>query len=246
MILYFSATGNSKYVAQRVAETLGTQCVSIEEVAERELADVHGFVSPAYAWGIPSVVAEFLTSHRLRKGAGPLFFIVTYGTTHGQSCYWADRALEAGSGATFDARYSVKMPDTWTPIFDLSDKERVAAANERVEPQLERVVELIGRGATGDHASGKMPAIARAVHRPYYEMMRQTRHFTVEDSCVGCGLCAKRCPVQAIEIRAGRPVWTKDRCAACLRCLHTCPKFAIQYGTHTKAHGQYHNPHVKP
>lgn len=29
MILYFSATGNSKYVAQRIAEFLGEKAVSI-------------------------------------------------------------------------------------------------------------------------------------------------------------------------------------------------------------------------
>ncbi len=245
MILYFSATGNSKYVAQRIAKALGTECVSIEKVTERELTNVHGFVSPVYAWGIPSVVEDFLVSHRLQKGGGPLFFVVTYGTTHGQSCYWANQALKTGSGMTFDAYYSVRMPDTWTPIFNLSDAEKVAATNEKAEPQLQQVIELISQGSTGDHASGRMPAIARIVHRPYYKTMRQTKHFSVEDGCVGCGLCAKKCPVQAIEIQDGRPVWVKDQCAACLRCLHTCPKFAIQHGKRTKAHGQYRNPHVR-
>lgn len=41
------------------------------------------------------------------------------------------------------------------------------------------------------------------------------------------------------------PVWTKEERILCLGCLHRCPKFAIQYGKHTKEHGQYLNPHVK-
>ena len=79
----------------------------------------------------------------------------------------------------------------------------------------------------------------------YNNKARRTIHFSVDDACIGCGLCAKKCPVQAIEIQNKRPVWIKDKCVTCLGCLHTCPKFAIQYGRNTRKHGQYTNPNVK-
>ena len=75
-----------------------------------------------------------------------------------------------------------------------------------------------------------------------YDSMRRTSHFSVEDTCIGCGLCARNCPVSAIAIREKRPVWVKDECVMCLRCLHHCPKFAIQYGKRTKQHRQYTHP----
>ena len=75
-----------------------------------------------------------------------------------------------------------------------------------------------------------------------YENLRHTSSLSVENTCVGCGMCAEKCPENAIEIRNGKPVWVKDKCAMCLGCLHRCPKFAIQRGENTKKHGQYVHP----
>jgi len=44
--------------------------------------------------------------------------------------------------------------------------------------------------------------------------------------CVGCGICAARCPTGAVEIRDGR-AWTDPaRCNHCGRCLGPCPACA--------------------
>ena len=245
MILYFSATGNSKYVAKRIAEAIGTDFVSITDVDSQKIEGVHGIVAPTYAWGIPSIVQDFLQTHEICKSDNPLFYVMTFGTTPGQSFFWANKALKSGSGISFDAFYSVQMPDTWTPIFNLSDEREVAKKNEKAELQIEEVVSKIKIGATGNHVKRKMPAIARIVYPGYYAKMRKTSNFSVEDACIGCGICAKKCPVKAIEMVDGKPTWIHDECVMCLGCLHRCPKFAIQYDKKTKKHGQYRNPHVK-
>ncbi|NLK86291.1 MAG: 4Fe-4S binding protein [Clostridiaceae bacterium] len=61
----------------------------------------------------------------------------------------------------------------------------------------------------------------------------------------GCGLCAEKCPDNAIEIKSRRPVWVKGTCSMCLGCLHRCPQFSIQFGSKTQNHGQYQNPHAR-
>lgn len=35
------------------------------------------------------------------------------------------KKIMAHNGQNFDAYYSVIMPDTWTPVFDLTNKNRV-------------------------------------------------------------------------------------------------------------------------
>ena len=247
MIFYFSATGNSRYVAKRVAAATGDEAVSITEwraggEAAPATGEAVGIVSPTYAWGLPIVVREFLRDLTLDPAPSYLWFAATYGTTPGQTGREADKILR-GAGLTLSARFSVRMPDTWTPLFDLSDSDKVRRINEAAEPQIDLIITKVRAHARGDFMDRKTPVLlSKAVYGLEYDSMRRTSNFVVEGSCVGCGLCARNCPVQAIEMRDRRPVWVAERCAMCLSCLHHCPKFAIQYGARTKRHGQYTHP----
>lgn len=137
------------------------------------------------------------------------------------------------------------MPDTWTPTFDLTDHLKVSRINQNAESQIDKIIEQIKNTEHGNFMKARIPMIAVKIYHPTYEKDRKTQHFTVKNSCIGCGLCARKCPVDAIEIQSSRPVWVKDKCVMCLGCLHRCPKFSTQYGTKTKNHGQYQNPNIK-
>ena len=245
MILYFSATGNCKYVAARLAAAFGQETVSIVDCIQGGAYyftdDTIGIVVPTYFWGLPSIVKEFLEKADFHTDY--LYFIATYGTTPGASDAMAGKAIR---GKTINAFYSVRMPDTWTPIFDLSTPEKVAAFSKTTEAEIDDAIRKIGERYTNRHMPPHVPAfLAEWFAQPIYNnKKRRTAHFRVEESCVGCGLCAKKCPVQAIEMQKKKPVWVKEKCALCLGCLHRCPKFAIQYGKNTQRHGQYTNPNV--
>lgn len=250
MIVYFSATGNSKYVAERLARSPKDETVSIPDLLDAGDLDLEltqgeslGLVTPTYFWGLPSVVTEFLDKVSV-SGAGYTFLVATYGSTTGAVGGIVKRAL-ADKGVALSARFEVKMPDTWTPIFDLSDEHAVARLNAEAERQIAGAIQLVGRKQEGDFIRHKTPAPTGCAASVLYDKARTTNHLSVDDACIGCGVCAKRCPTHAIEMRDGYPVWVKDRCAMCLGCLHHCPKFSIQYGPNTRAHGQYVNPHER-
>ena len=62
MILYFSATGNSEYVARRIAAETGDIAVSITDCYKKQIFSFDekcktlGIVSPTYSWGLPVIV----------------------------------------------------------------------------------------------------------------------------------------------------------------------------------------------
>lgn len=58
MIFYFSATGNNKYLAERIAAATGDYLVSITECVKSgrygfavQRGEAVGFVTPTYFWG---------------------------------------------------------------------------------------------------------------------------------------------------------------------------------------------------
>jgi NAD-dependent dihydropyrimidine dehydrogenase PreA subunit/flavodoxin len=252
LIFYFSATGNSKYVAMKIAEGTDdkisaiTDCTKDTEVnITLSEGETLGIISPTYFWELPINVREFMKKlHITTKGKPYIFFIGTYGTTPGAIGADATSYMKQ-KGYGFDALYGVQMPDTWTPVFDLSNKEKVAKQNEKAENQIESIMSQIKQKRTGNHMKRRAPYAMRFIIDYAYENKRKTSNFTVENTCVSCGLCEKKCPVNAIEMKNGKPVWKTEQCALCLGCLHRCPKFSIQYGKKTKKHGQYQHPQAK-
>lgn len=246
MILYFSATGNCKYVATKIASSMGDEIVSIVDCIKEnkyKFSDKKiGIISPTYFWGLPSIVKEFLEKATINSDY--IYFVATYGTTPGATGKMASRALK---GSVIDAYYSIKMVDTWTPIFDLSTSYKVAKFTKNTEGEIEDVILSIKKDKKNTKMKPSAPLmIADTIALLIYnKKVRKTSNFKVEDSCVGCGICSKKCPVQTIEMRYKKPVWVKEKCVMCLGCLHRCPKFSIQYRDKTKNHGQYVNPHVK-
>jgi len=116
-------------------------------------------------------------------------------------------------------------------------------ADEEIEKVSSKIVEGF-KGGINNHV-GHLPGMVTAFAYPLYKNGRKTSKFMVSEACVGCGICAKGCPVKAIEIIDKRPVWVKDKCVLCLKCLHRCPKKAIDYGNKTKDNGRYTNPNDK-
>lgn len=250
MIFYFSAEGNSKHVSERILNPEET-LISITEAVrtgtyEYQVSDDRvGIVSPTYDWTLPSIVSDFLKKLTLQVQKKPYFFYVaTYGTTSGASAAMAEQILKQ-KGYFLDACFDVKMPDTWTPIFDLSDPEQVKKTLEKSEQEIGELKQQLKDRVAGKHMSLTTPVFTGKLGLALYNgYTRNTSHLSVTDACIGCGLCARKCPVSAIEIRDHKPVWVKDQCVMCLGCLHRCPKFAIQCGAHTAKHGQYTNPYT--
>lgn len=251
MIFYFTGCGNSLLVAQRIADAIHDCLVQLPtdpKNFEVNRGENLGFISPTYFFGLPTVVREFLAKACFKLGGNNYVFTVcTFGTTTGMVSRQAASLLIA-NGIHVDAQYSVKMVDVWTPLFNLRNKARTRRKTELVLPHIDKIAQRIAAKDCGNYDRTTIWYLVAQWYYREYEKKRLTFHFHVmTERCISCGLCARKCPVQAITLDdESHPEWTRERCALCLRCLHHCPTFAIQYGRKTRHHGQFVNPFANP
>jgi len=67
--------------------------------------------------------------------------------------------------------------------------------------------------------------------------------FEVDETCNGCGLCARICPVGNIKMVDDRPVW-QHHCETCYACFQWCARKAI-HGSVVEYEKRDHHPEVK-
>lgn len=240
MVFYYSATGNSKWIAQKAAAALGDTAVDILNADPHSYhftqSDSIGFVWPVFSCAAPETMCKFACA--IRPNGAYTFSICNYSN-------FSDRASACFSrdALHMDSTFGMIMPDNTTVFGFAYDTEettlqRLRSAEERLQPILEQI-KARAVGVFQEESPGPGNGNFTLTLPPFYWQYRSfTAPFHVNDAlCIGCGLCAKHCPVQAIAMQQGQPIWVKERCEKCSACINRCPKGAIEFGE--TSHGTY-------
>lgn len=254
MIFYFTGTGNSKFIADKLGACLGEKTIDIgkalknsEFIYDCSEEDNIGFVFPTYGWSIPTTVSEFVTNMELDNipESAYVFAVNNCGSSSGRALYDLNKLL-ADKNITLDYCRSIVFPDNYIPMFNVPEDEEVKKILRSANIKLANVINNIMRNKKSlDIKKGIMLLSYKIINTLFVKFMNGTSKFTVSDKCVGCGLCSEICNSQAIEIQDGKPVWIKKNCVHCLACISRCPVEAIEYGSKTKDKVRYINPLVK-
>lgn len=242
MIYYFSGTGNSKWVAEELARRTGDEVQSIAALQKDGSVSVYancgsriGVVFPIYAWGAPLIVERFCKSLTMMEGVYA-YAVCTCGDEAGLALKRLKKMFD------FRAAWSVAMPNNYVIGFDLDTPEQEAKKVEAASGKLVNITKSILAGESVYEVNeGPGARMKTGFIRPMFNTFaRSTRSFSVDDNCNSCGLCERICPIDAIELQNGKPVWVKKHCTQCLGCINRCPQRAIQHGTGTAKRGRYY------
>ncbi|MEE1011970.1 MAG: EFR1 family ferrodoxin [Acutalibacteraceae bacterium] len=240
MIYYFSGTGNSKHAAEVIAASTGDTAVNIVDAIKNNILgkkddELTGFVFPVYFWGLPEIIKRFASMPEVRKNLGKyVFCVITCGANTGS----ADKILSKKLGRNLDYSFSLKMPDNYVVMYDPCEKQKAQRYLRHADKELETVCADIKKREKGRKGSTQ-GGVKSAFVSHFYNPFRKTKKFYADDKCISCGICAKNCPDNAIEMQNGKPVWVKSKCQHCTACINCCPKESVQYGKSTQTRRRY-------
>jgi ferredoxin/flavodoxin len=250
MIFWFSATGNSQYVAQRLAALTGDEMISIagalregkKRFSVDDAQERVGFVIPTFAYSLPGIVARFIEQTTFDVPDGRYVYAVfTCGERSGGEMVALRDAL-AKKGIKLDAAFELVMLDNfifWTPLpSDDVLTAKLDAADARLEEYAQIIVARQARLLA--ETQPEFPFMPMSV----ISTAAGTAKFYATQKCTGCGTCVNLCPMGTIALDiASRPVW-EGECTMCLACLHHCPAAAIEHANDTQGKRRYLNPRV--
>ena len=239
MIGYFSGTGNSRWVAQRLGELIGDKVFSITSVDSPDISHFSVLVFPIYAWGAPKWVKKVLENAVLPK---KIDVILTCGDDIGMTDFTLRRLL-LHRNCILRSCHSIQMPNSYValPGFDVDSYEVVQQKKTNAEIRIQIIAERLKKSQEiVDVVRGSIPRIKSYVLRPLFnKFLTGDKRFKVDESlCIHCNKCVKICPVQNIKMNAQNvPEW-QHHCADCSACFHICPSHAINHNSFTKKKGQ--------
>ncbi len=253
MIFYFSGTGNSLYVAQKLSKSLQEPICNIADmlyhhqfqytIKEKERL---AFIFPVYAWGIPKPVVTFIENLEISQIPYYTFAVVTCGGTIGTTMNVLQKMLKK-KNIFLNSGFSVTMPDNYVVFFDVASTEQQTKQLKQADTLIYKIAKMVMLEKNNFFRveKGKFSLLkSTLIHTLFHTFFTNTKHFYTTGDCIGCGKCKTLCPAHMIHIKSEKPVWEAGNCYMCLSCLNHCPKEAIQYTKKTEKHGRYHHPQI--
>lgn len=244
LIVCFSGTGNSFYIAKRIQESMEDCKISfVTDITEDNfvMPERLGFVFPIHAFFEPILIDNFIENILVKNNEkNKLQYIYSIANSAAGKGFFSLNRIERllkKNGITTTYSNAIEMPSNY---LNVSTVEKAEKTLNKVENKLLKIIDDIKNEEI--KFPKKKPNLFEAICRTLYNSM--LRHFwqgyNVNNSCNSCGLCVQNCPTNSIVFENGK-IKYKDTCIGCTFCINSCPQNAI---SRNKKYEQYLNPRV--
>ncbi len=246
MVLYYSGTGNSKFIAKCIASALETDCLNLNErIKAEDTSSVQTeenviLVTPTYAWRIPHIVSGWLEKVDL-VSAKRIWFVMDCGSEIGNAAKVQPGACRTESPLPTWARPKSLCRKIILLCSRYRTSRKQKAIVENAKPAIRSIIDCIRNGMEFPAPRNNLydRFMSSAVNPIFYKGIVKADAFTVSDACIGCGKCVQLCPLNNIRLDKDKPVWGSN-CTHCMACICYCPKEAIEYGKRSVGKPRYH------
>lgn len=249
-IFYFTGTGNNLRTAEKLKEELGeTVLFPFHHLKENKKIDPSFthliFCVPSYYSHIPPFVRECLENVEFTK-TQQIVTIVGCAGNRGRATEDIRECIEA-CGKKVAGEYMIVYPGSYILSYSAFPQLYQKLVNQHAEKKIIQIAKAIKEKhlttlkKTGIFYSEKYEEQLQEAIQSFSERGSQ---YEVAQSCMGCGICEKVCPVHNIHLENKKPVFA-DQCQQCMACVQWCPNKAIDYMGKAYNRKRYHHEAIK-
>lgn len=243
LIVCFSGTGNSYYIAQKIAENLEDcriEMINSIDWDTFETPERLGIIFPIHAGVEPILVSKFIESLGKADDKKNLMYFYAISNASVNSGFWGLKNCEniaKRSGITLTYTNCLKMPSNF---FVGKNKDSVnKSIIDKTQIKIDKIISDLNEEKF-KFPKWKPKFIGFVNHIAYMSMIHNYgQGFKVSDDCNGCKICYNGCPANNIEMINNKPNFG-DKCLGCTFCINSCPENAIY--RKNKNPNQYKSP----
>ena len=257
LTIYFSGTGNTKYLADLFSHKMNTKCLSIEDNADFTAIlkehDTIAFCYPIYGSRVPRIMREFVHNHMLGLVGKRVIILVTQQAFSGDGArvfcdLFEDGAIEVIYAEHFNMQQNMgNIPVFWT-LFKPTKKSNQKFI-KKTETKMNIVCNNIKSGIIKKRGFNKISKLLGYIQgKPWQKNTKDIKPVRLEkkvmnglqihQNCIACNICTKICPMNNLVNHDGQ-IQHLNNCTVCYRCVNRCPQKAITVYIHIKPKWQY-------
>ncbi|WP_373898185.1 EFR1 family ferrodoxin [Haloimpatiens sp. FM7315] len=236
-IIYFSGTGNTKYVASEFKKALNkndVNCDLIDIVKTKELKDYYNFYvlgCPIYAEMFPYYFMNWVKDNLDNGNGRKVIIFSTQASNRGTGTEELRVVLEK-RGFKVTINQPIKMPNNYYVVgFNRTTENENNAMCKNASEKVNDIVKKFLLGETSISSIStfdlKIGKIAYKFFDKYSKKWAKKTISVDYTKCLKCKKCQDNCPTNNIIVN--EKIEFKSNCISCQRCIHICPSNAFLY-----------------
>lgn len=221
--IVFSPTGGTQKIADMIATEIGKSISEVDLTNSKtdfsnivfEKEDIAVIAVPSFSGRVPSLAAQRIS--KIHGNQAQCIIICVYGNRAyedtlielndiaKQSDFKVIAAISAVAEHSIMHQYAAGRPDN-------KDEEELRGFSKKIIEKL--------NSSTAHDVIQQIPG-----NRPYKKAGGAGLVPKAGSKCINCGLCAEKCPAQAISYEDNKATDPK-KCISCMRCVALCPQSA--------------------